>query len=75
MKNFRAADKSHAGEDEKHDINFHWPYNGQLPRDPTNTRLPATRLQRIAHTRCTSQRSNFSWRCSQLHVDAEMQAV
>ena len=26
MKNFRAADKSHAGEDEKHDINFHWPY-------------------------------------------------
>jgi hypothetical protein len=26
MKNFRAADKSHAGGDEKHDINFHWPY-------------------------------------------------
>ena len=25
MKNFRAADKSHAGGDEKHDINFHWP--------------------------------------------------
>jgi hypothetical protein len=27
MKNFRAADKAHAGGDEKHDINFHWPYN------------------------------------------------
>ena len=27
MKNFRAADKTHAGGDEKHDINFHWPYN------------------------------------------------
>jgi hypothetical protein len=27
MKNFRAADKSHAGGDEKHDINFHWPYH------------------------------------------------
>ena len=26
MKKFRAADKSHAGGDEKHDINFHWPY-------------------------------------------------
>jgi hypothetical protein len=26
MKNFRAADKTHAGGDEKHDINFHWPY-------------------------------------------------
>jgi hypothetical protein len=26
MKNFRAADKSHAGGDEKYDINFHWPY-------------------------------------------------
>ena len=26
MKNFRAADNSHAGRDEKHDINFHWPY-------------------------------------------------
>jgi hypothetical protein len=26
MKHFRAADKSHAGGDEKHDINFHWPY-------------------------------------------------
>jgi hypothetical protein len=26
MKNFRAADKSHVGGDEKHDINFHWPY-------------------------------------------------
>jgi hypothetical protein len=25
MTNFRAADKSHAGGDEKHDINFHWP--------------------------------------------------
>jgi hypothetical protein len=25
MKNFRVADKSHAGGDEKHDINFHWP--------------------------------------------------
>ena len=25
MKNVRAADKSHAGGDEKHDINFHWP--------------------------------------------------
>jgi hypothetical protein len=25
MKNFRAADKSHAGGDEKYDINFHWP--------------------------------------------------
>jgi hypothetical protein len=25
MKNFRAAHKSHAGGDEKHDINFHWP--------------------------------------------------
>jgi hypothetical protein len=28
MKNFRAADKTHAGGDEKHDINFHWPYMG-----------------------------------------------
>jgi hypothetical protein len=28
MKNFRSADKTHAGGDEKHDINFHWP----LPR-------------------------------------------
>jgi hypothetical protein len=28
MKNFRAADKTHAGGDEKHDINFHWPYEG-----------------------------------------------
>ena len=28
MKNFRAADKSHAGGDEKHDINFHWPNRG-----------------------------------------------
>ena len=26
MKNFLAADKAHAGGDEKHDINFHWPY-------------------------------------------------
>ena len=26
MKNFRAADKTQAGGDEKHDINFHWPY-------------------------------------------------
>jgi hypothetical protein len=26
VKHFRAADKSHAGGDEKHDINFHWPY-------------------------------------------------
>jgi hypothetical protein len=26
MKNFRAADKSHAGGDEKHDINFNWPH-------------------------------------------------
>jgi hypothetical protein len=26
MKNVRAPDKSHAGGDEKHDINFHWPY-------------------------------------------------
>jgi hypothetical protein len=25
MKNVRAADKSNAGGDEKHDINFHWP--------------------------------------------------
>ena len=25
MKNFRAADKTHAGGDEKHDINYHWP--------------------------------------------------
>ena len=25
MKNFHAADKFHAGGDEKHDINFHWP--------------------------------------------------
>jgi hypothetical protein len=25
MKNFRAADKSSAGGDKKHDINFHWP--------------------------------------------------
>ena len=25
MKNFRAADKTHGGGDEKHDINFHWP--------------------------------------------------
>jgi hypothetical protein len=25
MKHFRAADKFHAGGDEKHDINFHWP--------------------------------------------------
>ena len=25
MKNFRAADQTHAGGDEKHDINFHWP--------------------------------------------------
>jgi hypothetical protein len=25
MKNFCAADKSHAGGDEKHYINFHWP--------------------------------------------------
>ena len=25
MKNVRAADKAHAGGDEKHDINFHWP--------------------------------------------------
>ena len=25
MKNFRAADKSHAHGDEKHGINFHWP--------------------------------------------------
>jgi hypothetical protein len=39
MKNFRAADKSHAGGDEKHDINFHWPYLGltnsfdQVPRN------------------------------------------
>ena len=31
MKNFRAADKSHAGGDEKHDINFHWPYNWHIP--------------------------------------------
>ena len=30
MKNFRAADKSHAGGDEKHDINFHWPYTSLL---------------------------------------------
>jgi hypothetical protein len=30
MKNFRAADKTHAGGDEKHDINFHWPYM-QMP--------------------------------------------
>ena len=30
MKNFRAADKSHAGGDEKHDINFHWPYKGEM---------------------------------------------
>jgi hypothetical protein len=28
MKNFRAADKSYAGGDEKHDINFHWPHIG-----------------------------------------------
>jgi hypothetical protein len=27
MKNFLAADKTHAGGDEKHDINFHWPNN------------------------------------------------
>jgi hypothetical protein len=27
MKNFHAADKTHAGGDEKHDINFHWPYS------------------------------------------------
>ena len=33
MKNFRAADKSHAGGDEKHDINFHWPYQGRLKVD------------------------------------------
>ena len=28
MKNLRAADKSHAGGDEKHDINFrcYWPF-------------------------------------------------
>jgi hypothetical protein len=32
MKNFRAADKSHAGGDEKHDINFHWPYLSNLYR-------------------------------------------
>ena len=25
MKKIRAADKSNAGGDEKHDINFHWP--------------------------------------------------
>ena len=30
MKNFRAADKTHAGGDEKHDINFHWPYINAL---------------------------------------------
>ena len=33
MKNFRAADKSHAGGDEKHDINFHWPYQGRRKVD------------------------------------------
>jgi hypothetical protein len=30
MKHFRAADKSHAGGDEKHDINFHWPHGWVL---------------------------------------------
>jgi hypothetical protein len=30
MKNFRAADKTHAGGGEKHDINFHWPKNAAL---------------------------------------------
>ena len=25
MNNDKAADKSHAGGDEEHDINFHWP--------------------------------------------------
>ena len=43
MKNFRAADKSHAGGDEKHYINFHWPkrYIGAifLKRFPNNTDL------------------------------------
>ena len=33
MKNFRAADKSHAGGDEKHDINFHWPSHHSFPDD------------------------------------------
>jgi hypothetical protein len=46
MKNFRAADKSHAGGDEKHDINFHWPYI-QKYRDKTakNCRLLLNPIQ------------------------------
>jgi hypothetical protein len=35
MENFRAADKSHAGGDEKHDINFHWPHTEITMHDYT----------------------------------------
>jgi hypothetical protein len=41
MKNFRAADKFHAGGDEKHDINFHEPYRSRCAVDIIPTCLLA----------------------------------
>ena len=38
MKTFYALPKSHAGADEKHDINFHWPYR----RDFTQEKVQAS---------------------------------
>jgi hypothetical protein len=44
MKNFRAADKSHAGGDEKHDINFHWPIKPKINESKTSLYMqPHTR--------------------------------
>jgi hypothetical protein len=51
MKNFRAADETHAGGDEKHDINFHWPYTRKIKLFYTVVtccqRYPGTLLFRI----------------------------
>jgi hypothetical protein len=40
MKNFRAADKSHAGGDEKRDINFHWPNDKEHVANERDENLP-----------------------------------
>jgi hypothetical protein len=44
MKHFCVADKSHVGGDEKHDINFHWPYLNVCVTGQNAEKILGTRL-------------------------------
>ena len=58
MKNFHAVSKSHASADEKHDINFHWPYYTTDRNSRTQERVEDRLL--VFHWRVTSKnKHNF----------------